>query len=247
MSSKTLRVPSAQHLGRNWRDNPKMIARVLVRLFENTPTFNYNAIFSAIEDMLMLGVPYEDVLRGIREKIKREDVRKNFLEILPLVRSHFEGEQPDFVNKVSARRYPLARAENGQLLAIPFTPPMVYGVNGRLVFPWFIFWKNNPLVGEKLQLFTTIVKEILAQDPDLEDAEFQVHDYSAPKSGEARYLSITNAADIPTLSNERRDEMLAQFAEGFFQAQSIIAGRASEKTATENRPESDPNQPDLFT
>ena len=247
MSSKTLKVPSAQHLGRNWREDPNRIAKLLVNLFENSPTFNYNPIYSAIGDMLKLGVPYEDVIRGIKQSVKREVVRNNFLEILELARSHFEGERPDFVNAVSARKYPLARTEDGELLSIPFTAPMIYGVGGKLVFPWFVFWRQNPLVGERLQLFTTIVKEILAQDPDLEDAEFQIHDFSVPKAGEGRTLNITNANDIPILPNDRRDEMLAQFAEGYFKAQKIISGKTDRPNDRGDVRDSDPNQPDLFT
>ncbi len=249
MTSKRLKIPSAQHLARNYRATSQEIAVELVRLFENTPTFNYNAVYSAINDMLILGVPFADIRKGIVQKVKRIDVRKNFLEILSLAHKHFENESPDFVNAVSARSYPLARGMNGELLSIPFTPPMIYGVGGQLVFPWFVFWKDNPIAGEKLQLFVTIVKEILAQDPDLEDARFEIHDYSAPKSKQDRILTITNAADVPILSDKRRDEMLMEFADGFFLAQEMISGKRAERQenaeAGENQTENSDSQPDL--
>ena len=251
MPSKILRVPSAQHLARNWYESPDRVAKELVRLFENSPTFNYNAVFSAIKDLLVLGVSYNDVERGIREKVAREDVRRNFLEILPLVRSHFDGVNPDFVNDVSPRRYPLAKGADGGMLSIPFSPPMVYGVGGKLVFPWISFWRNNPLRGEKLQLFVTIVKEILAQDPDLDDAELQIHDYSAPKPKLPRELNIINAADIPTLTASRRDEMLIQFADGFSLAQRMInnseAARERQRQQERREEERDPRQLELLT
>lgn len=246
MTGKILKVFSPQHLARNWAEDSDQIAKALVRLFDNSPTFNYNAVFSAIRDLLVLGVPFEDIKRGIKEKIGREQVRDNYLEILELVRTHFDGEVPDFVNSVSPRHYPLARSENGKLLSIPFTAPMVYGIGGRLVFPWFLFWKSNPLVGEKLALFTTIVKDILSQDPDLEDAKFIIHDYSAKKKNESRSLEIIDANDIPVLSNTRRDEMLVQYADGFHKAQSIIAARQTQRDGEERRREADPRQPDLF-
>jgi len=250
MSKKTLRVPSAQHLARNWNESSEMTAKALVRLFNNSPTFNYNAVFSAVRDMLVLGVPYGDVERGMREKIKRDDVRMNFLEILPLIRSHFDGENPDFVNEVSPRHYPLARGRDGLMLYIPFNPPMVYGVGGKLVFPWISFWRINPLMGEKLQLFTTIVKGILAQDPDLDEADFQIHDYSASKPGYPRTLTVISAADVPSLSPSRRDEMLLQFADGFSLAQRLIkneeARREWQRQQEREEEVLDPRQREMF-
>ena len=60
-----LRVPSIQHLARNWRDDPIVIAEVLVRLVQNPPRFNYNPLYLAVRDLLVLGVPYEQVVEGI--------------------------------------------------------------------------------------------------------------------------------------------------------------------------------------
>jgi hypothetical protein len=85
-----LRVPSVQHLARNWRSDPGLIARVLVRLVMNPPRFNYNPLYSAVRDLLVLGVPHDQVVEGIR-RIKRAGVRKNLLEVLPLIRDHFAG------------------------------------------------------------------------------------------------------------------------------------------------------------
>jgi hypothetical protein len=52
-----LRVPSLQHLARNWRSDPGLIARVLVRLVMNPPRFNYNPLYSAVRDLLVLVCP----------------------------------------------------------------------------------------------------------------------------------------------------------------------------------------------
>ena len=51
-----LRVPSVQHLARNWRDDPAAIARALVQLALNPPSFNYNPLYSAVRDLLVLGI-----------------------------------------------------------------------------------------------------------------------------------------------------------------------------------------------
>lgn len=59
-----------------------MIARVLVQLVLDPPRFSYNPLYSAVRDLLVLGVPYEQVVEGIR-RIKRESVRNNLLSVLP--------------------------------------------------------------------------------------------------------------------------------------------------------------------
>ena len=67
-----LKVPSLQHLARNWHNDPGSVQRALVRLAQNPPTFSYNALFAAVRDMLVLRVPYEQILEGIR-RIKRRE------------------------------------------------------------------------------------------------------------------------------------------------------------------------------
>ncbi|MGB3878242.1 MAG: hypothetical protein WA980_20505 [Shinella zoogloeoides] len=232
-----LRVPTLQHLARNWRMNSQMIAKALVRLAENPPLFNYNPLYGAVRDLLILGVPYEQVEAGIR-KIKREKVRNNLLSILPLVRDHFSGLHPDFFQVVERRYYPVGRG-----LMVPFEPPMIYGIGGQLYFPWFSFWRSNPLADERLSLFVTLVEEVLLQDPDLETAKFEILDFSAADSKSPRELRIIDARDVPRLSEERKTKMLDIFAEGYLKAVEDLAGRRSpsSKDQPDNRP--DPDQP----
>jgi hypothetical protein len=116
------------------------------------------------------------VVEGIRRGIKREAVRNNLLGVLPLIRDHFADVAPDFIQAIDRRYYPVGRG-----LMVPFEPPMIYGVGGQLYFPWFSFWRQNPLAKERLSLFVTLVEEVLLQDPDLETARFEVLDFSAPK------------------------------------------------------------------
>ncbi|WP_108398375.1 hypothetical protein [Devosia submarina] len=229
-----LRVPTLQHLARNWRADPVMIASALVRLVENPPIFNYNPLFGAIRDLLVLHVPYDQIVTGI-SKIKREDVRKNLLSILPLVRDHFADVHPDFCQVVERRFYPVGRG-----LMVPFEQPMMYGVGGQLYFPWFSFWRTNPLAAERLSLFVTLVDEVLLQDPDLETARFEILDFSAPNAKASRELTIMDARDIPRVHEARKVEMLDTFAEGYFLALERLKGRTPPPPADDyNRAELD--------
>jgi hypothetical protein len=126
---------------------------------------------------------------------------------------------------------------------VPFEPPLIYGINGQIYFPWFSFWRRNPLASEGLSLFITIVEEVLLQDPDLEDAVFEILDFSSPGKNMPRKLTVINAQDIPRVSEQRKAEMLSVFAEGFELAKAALAG--SPKSGS-NKPERDNNQLDLF-
>jgi hypothetical protein len=237
-----LRVPSVQHLARNWRNDPAVIARILVRLALNPPRFNYNLLYDAVRDLLVLRVPYDQIVEGIR-RIKRESVRNNLLGVLPLIRDHFEGVAPDFYQTIDKRYYPVGRG-----LMVPFEPPMIYGIGGQLYFPWFSFWRRNPLWKERLSLFVTIVDEVLMQDPDLETARFEILDFSCAGPKQPRILRVIDARDIPRVSNERKAQMLEAFAEGYFRAVTALSGEqphAEEKDGDE-APKPDPDQPSLF-
>lgn len=208
-----LKVPSAQHLARNWEDAPDKVRKGLVNLVRNPPTFSYQPLFGYVRDMLLLGVSEQQIEAAIRAKIKRENVQKLYLELLPLISSHFSGERPKYVMGVDRRHYAAGRG-----LMVPFDSPIIYGGADGMVFPWFSFWKSNPLSGERLSLFVTMVKEVLCDDPDLENANFQILDFSSPKGSIERKLSIINSSDVPILSSERKWGMLEVFAEGYFAA-----------------------------
>jgi hypothetical protein len=237
-----LRVPSVQHLARNWRSDPALIARILVRLVRNPPRFNYNPLYSAVRDLLVLGTPYDQVVEGIR-RIKRVRVRKNLLEVLPLIRDHFVGVAPDFYQTIDKRYYPVGRG-----LMVPFEPPMIYGVGGQLYFPWFSFWRQNPLANERLSLFVTLVDEVLMQDPDLETARFEILDFSCPAPKQPRTLRVIDARDIPRVNETRKAEMLDAFAEGYFLAVAALSGESTRPAdeSTKDAPAPDPDQPGLF-
>lgn len=238
-----LRVPSVQHLARNWRDNPAAIAKGLVKLAIDPPRFSYSPLYGAVRDLLVLGVPYDQVVEGIR-RIRREKVRENLLGVLPLIRDHFAGVTPDFYQTIDKRYYPVGRG-----LMVPFEPPMIYGVGGQLYFPWFSFWRQNPLSKERLSLFVTLVEEVLMQDPDLENARFEILDFSCPGPKLPRSLTVIDAKEIPRVNEARKLAMLEAFAEGYFKALAELAGRPRPEGDTKRRgddPGPDPNQPGLF-
>lgn len=228
-----LRVPSLQHLARNWKPDSGMISRDLVGLVKNPPIFNYRAVFSATQDLLQFSQPLNEVLEGIRRAEKRERVRNNFLELVPLIADHFQDVRPDFVNPVSTRLYSI-----GPGLDIPFTPPLVYGVGGQLYFPWFSFWRQNPLRNKNLRLFVTLVDEVLRDDPDLESAVFQILDFSCPEAAKDRVLTVHDTEEIERLPHEEKVAMLEVFAEGFQKAKSVLEAEPA-RAPREEREEDD--------
>ena len=233
-----LSIPTLQHLARTWRKTPDKVEKVLLHLAENPPTFNYNPIYPATEEMLVFGTSLAQIAEGIRRGTSRDGLAKNYLELLTLIHRHFQHISPDFVNTVSTRSYSV-----GKNLAVPFTPPLVYGIGGQLYFPWFSLWRSQPLKGEPLSLFVTLVYEVLRQDPDLEEARFEILDFSAPKAGMPRELLVIDTRDIPVLPKAQKREMLAIYAEGFAAAKAKLAAKPrpvkeKDKSADDQRQQS---------
>jgi hypothetical protein len=221
----------------------------LISLVENPPIFNYNALFAAVRDMLVFNQPYDEIVEGIRRGIKRADVRENLLGVLPLIRDHFSSVAPDFVQGVDRRYYSIGRG-----LMVPFDPPLLYGTGGKLTFPWFSFWRSNPLADARLSLFVTLVDELLADDPDLAAADFQILDFSVPKAkmlkvGQPkppRQLRVIDTRDIPRVSGPTKLEMLTVFAEGYFRAVAELATAAKARPTDGQTQEHDARQADFF-
>ncbi len=239
-----LSVPSLQHLARNWKQDSGMIARDLVRLVRNPPIFSYRPVFSATFDLLHFKQPLEQVLEGIRRAEKRPRVRENFIELVPFIQKHFEDVQPNFVNKVSTRRYPI-----GMGLDVPFTPPLIYGVGGKLYFPWFSFWRSNPVNNLNLRLFVSVVDEILRDDPDLEDCVFEILDFSCATAKDPRSLKVIDTREIPRVSRQEKIEMLEIFADGYTKALAILEAepeKAPQHSDSDDDRYSDDLQPDFF-
>ena len=94
----------------------------------------------------------------------------------------------------------------------------------------------------------TAVFELLEQDPDLENARFQILDFSAAPTIKQRTLKILEANDIPRLSDDRKKEMLEVFADGYAMAKTVLAQEEAESPGDDVResPIDDEDQPDLF-
>ena len=234
-----IKVPSLQHLAKMSRGDAMSVKRALQSLASNSPTFSYALVYELVRDLLVLKIPYEQVVGAVTTKISRQDVRENFLSLLPLIRDHFSEISVDFVSAVSSRFYPVGRG-----LMVPFHPPLIYGSGGQIHFPWFSFWRSKPLSGEQLSLFVTIVEEVLFQDSDLEEAKFSILDFSAPAPGFPRELKILDAAEISRLPPARKVEMLEAFADGYHLAKS--EPQADSKNNRKGIDESDADQIDLF-
>jgi hypothetical protein len=228
MAMKKLKVPSLQHLARNWRESPALIQRTLVDMAHNPPLFTYEPLQTAIRDMLVLGVPYRQVEEFVRRAERRPNFAQTLLEILPLAQAHLEGIKLDGFQEVAPRAYLVARD-----VTIMFRPPLIYRCEGRFHLPWFSYWRSNPLASKRLSLFVTMVEEMMLQDPDLEDAKFEILDFSVPKSKSKRELVITDADAIPRLDVRERNEMLEIFAEGY---------RLARKQLLEEKPKSEPTR-----
>ena len=161
---------------------------------------------------------------------------------MPLLRGHFATIEPDGPpNRVARRHYPLARD-----IMIPFEAPLEYSVGGQKYFPWFSFWRSNPLGDKRLSLFVTLVEEVLLQDPDLDTAILQILDFSRNNGEVERGLLVVDARDIPRLTESEKRAMLGVFAVGYRIAREELAGvkTAKEDKGDERRP--DANQRDLF-
>jgi hypothetical protein len=237
------KVPSLQHLVRHWQKSPDAIRRSLVNLVRKAPNFSYQRVYSAVVDMLIFKQPLDQILEGVRRGVKQDEVRNNFLELLPLICDHFRDLAPAFVLKVSPRFYSIGRG-----LMVPFEPPLVYGIGGQLYFPWFSFWRQNPINSEQLSLFVTVVREILAQDPDMDTSKFEILDFAAPGSGKPRELRIIDAHEVPLVTDRRKTEMLEIFAEGFLLAEAELRGEKGKRREESAPPKSsDKDQLGLFS
>lgn len=234
-----LKIPSLQHLSRIWRPDPGAIRRALVQLAKHGPTFSYDPLYEAVHDLLVMRIPYQQVVEGISRGVRREDVRENFLGVLPLIRDYFDGISPSFVQRVAPRFYPVGRD-----LLVPFHPPLIYGVNGEIHFPWFSFWRSNPLTDERLSLFVSVVDDVLLQDPDLEEAKFVILDFSADGPRSPRELTIIQASEIPRQSASQKAEMLGIFAKGYKLAQEELRDQLA--GPEDRRGDADPDQLGLF-
>lgn len=230
---KMVKVPSLQHLSRNWHPDPIRVKDELLKLVYSAPTFSYAVLYDLVRDLVVLKVPYDQVEAAVRSRVKRDNVRENYLALLPMISDYFEGVSPSFVHDVAPQQYSVARD-----LKIPFKPTLVYGTSTGLQLPWFSFWRSNPLTELRLSLFVSLALEIIENDADLEGANFQVLDFSSPRGGQSRSLQVIRSENVPRLSSSAIKEMLGIYAEGYRLAileQRSMATEVQKQTASDER------------
>lgn len=235
-----VRVPSIQHAAGIWDPNPMRIAKKLLQLANKSPPFSYANLYKLASDLISRGVPYEQVLIAA-SGTKLPLARKNYLEILPLIREYSIRVGSVVVNDVIPRPYVIGRD-----LRILVNPPFMYFRDEDAHLPWFVFWKTNLFNESRLRLFVTMLREVFKQDPDIDDASMHMVICSVPPFGEKRILQVLDTSAIPSFSKPERDEMLGIFAAGYAQAvQAQIEGRQATQDIDEWRDDAN-DQFDLF-
>ncbi len=235
---KKIKLPSLQHVARQWAPTAEQVAKNLELLALSAPPFSYERLYSLVRG-IVTGDSLNQVVRAVETAKLHPNARSNYLEILPLIDQYFAAEKPEYVNDVSPRQYPV-----GKNLLVPFKPPLIFYRHGQAVLPWFVFWRSQPLAGDNLRLFVTLVREMMQQDPDLDEASFPVIDCSAPSKKSPRQLTIINSRDVALLSHGDQKEMLEILVSGYELAKSRLS--ALVQVQEERDQIGNDDQPDLF-
>jgi hypothetical protein len=236
-----IKIPSIQHAAGIWFPEPQKIAKRLLALANSAPPFSYENLYKLTHDLLSRSAPYEQIELAA-QRMKHPLARGNYLEILPLLKVFENRSAIEFVNEITPRNYPIGRD-----LRVLVNPPLIYFERGQSFLPWFIFWKTNRFDEARLRLFVTMIREVFAQDPDIDDASLSLVICSEPVPKEGRALQVMDTSSIVSLSESERNEMLAIFAKGYAMAVSALAeGRSTGKELSDDDRDSSDDQPDLF-
>lgn len=235
-----IRVPSIQHAAGIWSPEPAQIAKRLLQLAESSPPFSYGNLHKLTFDLISRSAPYEQV-HAAAQAVRPALARKNYLEILPLLKSYGDRAAANVVTEIVPRHYSIGRD-----LRTLVNPPLAYYKGGRGHLPWFVFWKANHFNKSRLELFVSMLRDVFRQDPDFDEAFLSLVICSEQRIGAGRQLTVLDASTVSELPSAERNEMLRIFAEGYSQAaQAKAEGRHSESKRKEmdNR---DDDQFDLF-
>jgi len=210
-------------------------------LLNGAPNFSYQPLYKIMKGLLGSSWSEQELMLAVLRCGLRPDVKEKYTELVPLIVEYFSDKKISYAMEILPRFYAVDRD-----ILVPFSPPLIYADENGLCLPYFIFWKKNALKGERLALFSSIVREILDEDPDLCDARFEVIDMSAevdPDTNEnERSLKIIPECDIAKISSARRQKMLSTFAEGFRRARQVAEGMPTKRRSDSDRPAPDPNQ-----
>ncbi len=221
--------------------NSELVEKDLLRIAKSKPTFNYERVERALRDLLQFGQPIEEIVMSLELADKRDFVKTLYIEIVTILNAHFKEHLVDQVISLDKFYYPISPK-----IRIPVKLPFILIVDNKPIIPLFIFWKRNPLKDKQVSLFITIVKDVLAQYPDLSDAETILFDCSADKGENERTLKVIDTSEVALLDKEELEKMLTIFIEGFEKAQSSIS-KSNTTLNDQNETYIDPNQRDLFS
>jgi len=235
-----VRVPSIQHAAGIWSPEPAQVAKRLLQLAESSPPFSYGNLHKLTFDLVSRSSPYEQI-HAAAQAVRPAIARKNYLEILPLLRSYGDRAAASVVTEVVPRNYSIGRD-----LRTLVNPPLAYYKDGRAHLPWFVFWKANHFNKSRLELFVSMLRDVFRQDPDYDEAFLSLVICSEHHAGAGRQLTVLDASTVSELSPAERNEMLRIFAEGYsLAAQAKAEGRHSEGRR-EDVGHRDDDQFDLF-
>lgn len=239
------RIPSLMHAVRNWHPDPEQVRKALFDIGLHAPPFSYKFLFKLVYQQLKFNDSLEQLNECINRFEKREKYREDFIAAFQLVHDYFREVNPDSVQEVTGRFYPVARD-----LLVPFNPPITYTKNGKRILPLICFWKKKPPRGEKLALLITLVSEIIEQDPDLEDAEIHIISLATERiktddgHKDVRVLKVVNGSTINRIDEPRKLVMLESIVRGYRLAKADLEHGIKPADRPDNS--IDPDQMPLF-
>lgn len=238
-----LKPPSLQHVARFYRPTADGVKKEFLKLARAHPPFSYEDLYKLTWDMAKGLQTYEAVYRaasGIRLDIKRD----SYLRALPPCNVFFDELKHAYAIPVGSRSYSIGRG-----IQVPFCPPMLCGTAKGVVLPWLIFWKDNPLTGIQLQLFASMVEDILKGEPDLDSAQLLIVDMSDAAIKKDGRPVVTSSADVIKLPASQMASMLSTVVEGFELAKEELKSvniKSVERESMRDSMSNEDGQKDMF-
>lgn len=235
---KLKKFPAASNAVRLYDDDPLVVCKKALALARGRPNWSYFDLIRIVQQSFPLRQDLQSLIASVRGGVKREDVRKRYLSVLPHLYSYVEGMQPTYVQKLLQ---PLSYAA-GRDLFIPVDPTFVIGTQSGPVVPWISFWQSNPLSPLQMALLCSIIRDRAEQQPDLEDAELVFVDLSIPKQRQTREVRATRIRDVTRLHQNDISRMLATLNEGLRLAEIELRVDPKRTQQEKSKPEVNPNQ-----
>lgn len=238
-----LKPPSLQHVARFYRPTADGVKKEFLKLARAHPPFSYEDLYKLAWDMAKGLQTYEAVHKAASE-IKLEVKRNSYLRALRPCSVFFDELKHGYAIPIGSRSYSIGRG-----IQVPFCPPMLCGTAKGIVLPWLIFWTDNPLTGLQLQLFVSMVEDILKGEPDLDSAQLLIVDMSDAAIKKDGRPMLTSSADVPKLPASQMVSMLSTVVEGFELAKEelkSVVDRPVKRESVRDSVSSEDEQKDMF-